>query len=865
MSAYFWKAIGTRVYSFSGYYDGNGCTISGLYTTSYSSYQGLFGYVEGKSKSAEIHDVGIIKSEIHGFQNVGGIAGYAVFVNITRCYNAGNVIGSDNHVGGIVGDFSYDISNTKITNCYNAGSVTATSQVGGIVGTAHNDLTNCYNTGSVTGDYQVGGVTGYANNDLTNCYNTGSVTGDDQVGGIAGGGELSSCVNCFNSGDISGSQRIGGVFGYIEHINCVNCYNTGSVIIRTAIGNIGGIAGIADFLNCTNCYNTGSVIASSATSGIGGIVGNIRIGGGHITNCYNMGSVDGPGGTNQVGGIAGYVCETNIENCYWGGECTLGEVVGGTYRGMVNSCGSCTTSEAKSLSWYQNSLKWYSEYPWDFEETWSIVEGMNDGYPILMPTLEIMQFTITYHPNGASGDEVVESKVGSESYTIRSNMFSRSGYNFTGWNTQANGSGQSYSAGSSYTDLANLDLYAQWSRITYTIKYDKNADDATGSMANTTKYYGTNVTLRWNGFSRTGYSFAGWATEKNGDMVYSNGATYKANANVTLYAKWTAHKYTVKFNGNGSTSGSMSNQTFTYGTAQKLTSNAFKKTGFTFSKWTRNADGTGTSYTNGQSVKNLTSTDGATINLYAQWKANNEAKYDSTGGYWYIENGKIPQTKVTNSTLISNLNKATTNGGNYYIAGQTLTAKVYSRKEYCKWNNNWYEVEPIRWRLDASSSQKDGYGTTTDTNAVLAEIVYVDQYSSSSIDAGEGYSSQSVTDFMRNGISTTYLVNFEVSTQVFGNGTKLYGTNVNKTANMFVSSQSEIEAVNGNLNITFSDLVEDMIKYYGGTNSYFTRDLGSNYNNITCINAVGKETQCFATNFRGVQFTVKFTEYGCVN
>ena len=86
-----------------------------------------------------------------------------------------------------------------------------------------------------------------------------------------------------------------------------------------------------------------------------------------------------------------------------------------------------------------------------------------------------------------------------------------------------------------------------------------------------------------------------------------------------------------------------------------------------------------------------------------------------------------------------------------------------------------------------------------------------------------------------------------------------------RTNYMFVSSQSEIEAVNGDLTITFSDLVKDIIKSYGGTNSYFTRDLGSNYNNITCINAVGKETQCFATNFRGVQFTIRFTEYACVD
>ena len=775
MSAYWWDAIGySTSYYFSGKYNGGGFTIAGLYTeagtNSSYSYQGLFGYAIG----AEIHDVGIIDSNIQGYEYVGGIAGRA---------------------------------SSTITNCYNAGSVSGNNQVGGIAGWVdHATITNCYNTGSVTGSEYIGGIAGYTySSTITNCYNTGSVT-----------------VSVTGS-----SYYVGGIAGYASQ--------------GTSI---------------TNCYNTVSVTGSSYY--VGGIAG-YAFHEASITNCYNTGSVSG---NNQVGGIVGRAYSSTITNCYWGGNCTLSVAVG---SGSATNCGTCTIEEVKSLSWYQDSSKWNSSYPWDFENTWAITEGVNDGLPYLRDMTWSMSFTITYHPNGASGSEVVESKVGSESYTIRSNMFTRSGYNFTGWNTQANGGGTSYSAGSSYSGLANLDLYAQWSRITYTIKYDKNASDATGSMANTTKYYGTNVTLRSNAFKRTGYTFLGWATEKNGDVVYSNGATYTANASVTLYAKWDAYTYYVKFNGNGSTSGSMSQQTFKYGTAQKLTSNAFTKTGFTFSKWTRNADGTGTSYSNGQSVSNLTASNGATINLYAQWTARNEAKYDSTGKYWYIENGKIPQTKVTNSTLISNLNKATTNGAKYYIAGQTLTAKVYSGKEYCKWNNNWYEVEPIKWRLDASSSQKDGYGTTTDTNAVLAEIVYVDQYSSSSIDAGEGYSNQSVTDFMRNGISTTYLVNYSSSTQTFGTGTSLYGTNASTTARMFVSSQSEITNVVGNMNMTFSDLVEDMIKYYGGTKVYFTRDLGSNYNNIVCFNEVGREVQRFATDYRGVQFTVRFTEYGCVD
>ena len=900
--------------------------ISGyLYVGSIAGYAA--GYVAGGSTIYNCNnqsDVTVDSSRYtSGNSYVGGIVGSGNNITINDCFNIGEIIADLGYVGGIAG---YIGNNSEVYDCYNNGAVSSTTDVGGIVGFASaSDIENCNNTGNITAnqDY-AGGIAGRGYSDdyqlksIINCYNLGTINASNYAGGIAGflGNQNVSSIyvgydlyNCYNTGDVSATNRsVGGIVGWAcQGIQIYTCYSEG---IITGTNQVGGIVGETSYRNSNgidtviyNCYNTGDVSATNQSAG--GIVGyfyNPVSGDYSLYNCYNVGTITGDryaggiigevykqsysrtyiynsfnigavtgGATYYTGGIIGYVSGSSssyssayLYNSYWGGNCTASSVVG---SGTITrtDCGSCTIDNAKDINWYTNSSNWHADHPWDFETTWGINSSTNDGYPILVPILEITSFTITYHPNGASGDEVVESKVGSESYTIRSNMFTRSGYNFTGWNTQANGGGTSYSAGSSYSGLANLDLYAQWSRITYTIKYNKNASDATGSMANTTKYYGTNVTLRSNAFKRTGYSFAGWATEKNGDVVYSNGATYSANANVTLYAKWDPHKYTIVFNGNGSTSGSMKEQTFEYGKEQKLTSNAFKKTGFTFSKWTRNADGTGTSYTNGQSVKNLTSTDGAEINLWAQWKARNEAKYDSAGKYWYVENGKIPQTKVTNSTLISNLNKATTNGSNYYIAGQTLTAKVYSGKEYCKWNNNWYEVEPIRWRLTKSSSQKDGYGTTTDTNAVLAEIVYVDQYSSTSIDANEGYSNQSVTDFMRNGISTTYLVNYATSTQTFGTGSTLYGTNASTTARMFVSSQSEITNVVGNMNMTFSDLVEDMIKYYGGTNVYFTRDLGSNYNNIVCFNEVGREVQRFATDYRGVQFTVRFTEYGCVN
>jgi len=103
--------------------------------------------------------------------------------------------------------------------------------------------------------------------------------------------------------------------------------------------------------------------------------------------------------------------------------------------------------------------------------------------------------------------------------------------------------------------------------------------------------------------------------------------------NDTLYARWTGNTYTIKFNGNGNTGGSTASMSMTYGTAKELTANGFTKTGYTFNGWNTVADGTGDSYTNKQSVNNLTATDGATVTLYAQWTAiTYTVTFDANGG-----------------------------------------------------------------------------------------------------------------------------------------------------------------------------------------------------------------------------------------
>ena len=165
MSAHWWDAIGySSSRSFSGYYDGGGYTISGLYTQSNSGDSGmrigLFGCVEGTyNQYAEVHDVGIVDSVILGVGNVGGIAGEARYANIYNCYSFAEIETTSRTAGtgGIIGELSFS---SKVYNCYNAGAITSNGSVGGVVGEdSSSTIQNCYNLGKVNGGI-TGGVIG---------------------------------------------------------------------------------------------------------------------------------------------------------------------------------------------------------------------------------------------------------------------------------------------------------------------------------------------------------------------------------------------------------------------------------------------------------------------------------------------------------------------------------------------------------------------------------------------------------------------------------------------------------------------------------------------------------------------------------
>lgn len=208
-----WTPIATSASPYTGIFDGQNHTISGLYFNQENSYDvGLFGRNNGK-----IANAGILDSYFYGTSKVGGVCGNNYTGTITNCYNTGSVSGLGN-LGGVNG---YNDGGT-ITNSYNAGSVSGTERyVGGVSG--YNDggtITNCYNVGSVGGSGYVGGVNGWNKGIITNCYNTGSVSGTGvNVGGVIGRNESNASItNCYYDSTIYTRNAIGANDGTTEKV-----------------------------------------------------------------------------------------------------------------------------------------------------------------------------------------------------------------------------------------------------------------------------------------------------------------------------------------------------------------------------------------------------------------------------------------------------------------------------------------------------------------------------------------------------------------------------------------------------------------------------------------------------------------------
>ncbi|WP_301331726.1 GLUG motif-containing protein, partial [Segatella copri] len=315
--------------AYTGTFDGNGHTISGLYfNKSNSWYVGLFGCIGAEGK---ISNVGVSDSY---FQS---------------------------------------------SNC---------PYIGGVCGSNSGELQNCSNSSTVIGkenEYRIGGVCGYNSGTVKDCKNTGSVRGKETIGGVCGYNERrynekgGIIENSFNEGTVSGTGdydvlNIGGVCGYNYGGTIKSCYNTASVSVTgKKVGGVGGDNSDGTS-TITNCFNEGTVRGKET---IGGVCGNNS---GTIKNCYNTASVSGQ---YSVGGVCGDNYEGPITNCYYlsgtvadgkggiGGkddengkavEMSKDRFKSGEVAWLLNGSKSVST-EGSTLAWYQKLDENADAYP----------------------------------------------------------------------------------------------------------------------------------------------------------------------------------------------------------------------------------------------------------------------------------------------------------------------------------------------------------------------------------------------------------------------------------------------------------------------------------------------------------------------
>ena len=301
-----------------------------------------------------------------------------------------------------------------------------------------------------------------------------------------------------------------------------------------------------------------------------------------------------------------------------------------------------------------------------------------------------MTFTVSYDANGGTGAPASQS--GTRGYPLRlsANMPARSGYTFAGWSTTRNGAVE-YLPGASYNKSVDVTLYASWTPNVYYVTY--NANGGTGAPASQAKYHGINITLSTARPTRSGYTFVGWSSTKNGNLEYAAGGTYDKNTSITLYAKWQINTYSVTYNANGG-SGAPVKQTKTYGQTLKLSSAKPTRSGYTFQGWATTASGS-VAYAAGANY-----TANAAVTLYAVWKVNTyTVSYNANGGSGAPAN----QTKTHGKALTLSTTKPTRTGytfvgwsstkdGNLeYAAGGSYT-KNTNITLFAKWQINTYTV-----------------------------------------------------------------------------------------------------------------------------------------------------------------------------
>ena len=302
------------------------------------------------------------------------------------------------------------------------------------------------------------------------------------------------------------------------------------------------------------------------------------------------------------------------------------------------------------------------------------------------------KYTIKYNANGGSGTMSSQSATYDQNVTLNQNKFTKTGYTFLGWSEDSSATTPTYTdrqtvKNLSATNGATVNLYAVWHKnavSTYLIRF--NANGGSGYMSNMTCEVGKGYYLTKNAFTKSGYTFKGWATISGSstvrytDQEYISDLTTTNGAAITLYAVWESNtkNYTIRFNSNGGY-GSMSDMTCTVGSTYQLTRNAFYKNGYSFVGWNTYSGATSVKYSDGEFVTDLSTTNGSVVNLYAVWKEDAKS-YTIRFNANYGSGSMSDMTCVVGYSYRLSTNQFTRSG--YIFKGWSLSSGSYNSVNY---------------------------------------------------------------------------------------------------------------------------------------------------------------------------------------
>lgn len=373
-----WTPIGNSSVAFSGHFDGNGFSISGMFINTTSSHNGLFGNVSGSVSNLTVEN-----SWVTGGKFTGGIVGLNIGT-LENLKNKAAVIGNDDCTGGVVGktaqkQYRY---NSVLKNISNSGIVVGKKIVGGVSGCAtYATIDGLENSAIIEGEIQVGGVIGgigsSSENDIKNLKNTGDVIGQHFVGGVSGhcGASVNGSTpsyqcwetstwpcgdfsNASNTGLVVGKNYVGGVLGVACSGTISNLSNVADIEGEYGTG---GIVGSLAYVTSKNMYNTGNIFGRVYAGGVFSYNKE-----GVTSSAYSTGSVDGD---SLVGLMIGYNYNTTMADYYYLEQGELEPF------GENNGGGVATPKTASEMKTEDFAELVGEDFVYD--------SGLNDGYPVL--------------------------------------------------------------------------------------------------------------------------------------------------------------------------------------------------------------------------------------------------------------------------------------------------------------------------------------------------------------------------------------------------------------------------------------------------------------------------------------------------